>query len=97
MKEFAAFLARFHFLLPIVSAVVSVYAQAACALLILLGIWVRPAAVVMVANFAIALLAVHFPLGDSIEAMTPALAMFFGCLTLAFTNGGRYAIKTVKS
>lgn len=83
MKEFATFLARFHFPLPIVSAAVSVYAQAVCALFILLGIWVRPAAVVMVANFAIALVAVHFPLGDGIEAMTPALALFFGCLVCA--------------
>lgn len=92
MNEFAAFLQQAGFPLPLVSAVVSVYAQAVCGLLILAGLWVRPAAVIMVVNFLVALFFVHVKNADSIEAMTPALAMFFGSLTLAFTGGGRYGI-----
>jgi len=43
-------------------------------------------------NFLIALIFVHFRIPDSVEEMTPALAMFFGCLTLFFTGAGRWSI-----
>lgn len=91
MKEFEAFLAQFNFPFPLLSANVSVYLQAICGIGILIGYQVRIASMLMVLNFGIALF-VHFKMGDTIEGMTPALALLFGCLCLFFTGAGRYAI-----
>jgi len=91
MKEFEAFLAQFNFPFPLLSANVSVYLQAVCGICILIGYQVRIASMLMVLNFGIALI-VHVKMGDTIEGMTPALAMLSGCLCLFFTGAGRYAL-----
>ncbi|HSF52968.1 MAG TPA: DoxX family protein [Algoriphagus sp.] len=89
MIEFSEFLASFHFPIPVMSAVMSVYAQFICAFMILTGFHVRIASIFMILNFLIALTFVHFANGDSIEQMTPAFAMLFGSMTLLFTGAGR--------
>lgn len=91
MKEFESFLAQFNFPFPLLSANVSVYLQAVCSICILTGYLARMASMLMVLNFAVAVL-VHVKMGDTIEGMTPALAMLSGCLCLFFTGAGRYAI-----
>lgn len=93
MLTFEGFLQANGFPFPLVSAVVSVYAQFSCSIMILLGFRIRIAALIMVINFIVALLFVHIATGDTIEGMTPALAMLFGSLTLLFTGGGKYSIE----
>lgn len=93
MLEFSDFLEANSFPLPLVSAVVSVYVQFLGSLLILFGFRLRIAALLLSINFMIALIFVHLPAHDSIEAMTPALAMFFGCLTLLFTGADKISLK----
>jgi len=92
MVEFSKFLTTHGFPMPLVSAVVSVYVQFIGALLMLVGYKTRLAALVLVVNFIVALFAVHIPIGDTVEGMTPALAMLFGCLTLFFTGSGKVSI-----
>ena len=92
MLEFAQFLEQHHFPIPTLSAVTSVYLQLVGALLILVGYKTKLAAFFLSLNFLVALLAVHLRIGDSVEGMTPALAMLFGCLTLLFTGPGRFSI-----
>ncbi len=50
------------------------------------------ASVLLAINFIIALLFVHIKSNDTVEGMTPALAMLFGSLTFVFTGAGRIAI-----
>ena len=91
MNEFSEFLRQFNFPFPIVSALISVYVQFFGSIMILTGFKIRWAALLLTINFLIAILVVH--LGkDSVEVMTPALAMLFGCLTLYFTGPGKYAV-----
>lgn len=90
MKEFEGFLAAHNFPLPILCAVVSVYAQAVVGLLILLGWKTRVAALLMIINFLVALIVVHR--NDSIEVMTPALAVLFACILFLFQGAGKYSI-----
>ena len=92
MLAFEGFLQANGFPFPLVSAVVSVYAQFICSIIILLGYRIRVAAFIMVINFIVALLFVHVAAGDTIEGMTPALAMLFGSLTLLFTGAGKYSL-----
>ncbi len=96
MTEFSNFLGSHHFPFPQVNAVLSVYAQFICGLCILLGYKTRLASFLMVINFLIAILFVHMAIGDSIEGMTPAFAMLFGCLTLLFTGAEKLSLDTYR-
>ncbi len=92
MIEFSSFLHSSGFPIPVASAVISVYAQFICALLLLVGYKIRYATIVLIFNFSIALILVHIKAGDSIEGMTPALAMLFGSITLLFTGADKISI-----
>lgn len=91
MMEFSGFLKASGFPAPTFCAVVSVYAQFICAVLILIGYKTRFATFILVFNFIVAIVMVH--LNDSIEAMTPALAMLFISLGLLFTGPGKWAVE----
>ena len=90
MIEFADFLRQFRFPFPLVSAIVSVYAQLIAGILILTGWKIRWAALVMVINFLVALIMVHR--GQTLEQMTPALAILFSSLLFFFTGAGKYSL-----
>lgn len=89
MIRFRDFLQAFHFPMPLVSAIVSVYAQLIAGLIILFGWKIRYAAILMIINFLIAILVVHR--NDSIEQMTPALAILFSNLLFLFQGAGKYS------
>lgn len=91
MMEFSEFLKATGFPLPTFCAVVSVYAQFICGVLILIGYKTRFAALILVFNFIVAIVMVH--LNDSIEVMTPALEMLFISLGLLFTGAGKWGFE----
>ncbi len=93
MLEFADFLAIQNFPWPIGSAVLSVYVQLIGGLCLLLGAYTRIAAAILSLNFLVALVFVHLSSGDSVEGMTPAMAMLFGSLTLLFTGPGKWSVR----
>ena len=93
MIEFSIFLQNNNFPVPEISAVVSVYTQFIGAMLILLGFKIRFASFLLSINFFVALIFVHIRANDSIEGMTPALAMLFGCLTLLFTGAEKFSLE----
>ncbi len=86
MLEFSEFLTNFGFPIPLVSAVVSVYAQFICGILFIIGYQVRIAAVIMLCNFIIALLIVHT--GDTYPGAFPAITMLAGSFYFLF-NGSK--------
>lgn len=92
MIEFSDFLQANDFPFPLISAVASVYLQFFGAILILLGFKIRITSLFLIVNFLVALLAVHIRANDTIEGMTPALAMLFGCLTFLFAGAERISL-----
>lgn len=92
MLEFSSFLQSNLFPFPLISAITSVYLQCIGAILILIGYKIRIASFLLAINFIIALLFVHIRANDTIEGMTPALAMLFGCLTLLFTGADKISL-----
>ena len=84
MIEFSHFLESNNFYFPLFSAVFSVYLQFLGSILILIGFKLRIISFFITINFIVALIFVHFRANDTIEGMTPALAMLFGSLTLLF-------------
>jgi putative oxidoreductase len=90
MVEFANFLARYEFPLPLICASVSVYAQLICGVLFILGCYVRVASITMIFNFIVAIAVIH--LGDAYPAMFPAIAMLASALFLLFNGAGKLSM-----
>ena len=91
MLEFSAFLESNGFPFPVVNAVLSVYVQFFGAILLIIGYKARLAAFILAINFFIAI-GIHISFNDSIEGMTPAMAIFFSCLALLFIGPGKIAV-----
>ena len=86
MLEFRDFLAARGVPSPLFAAHLSAYAQFVCGVLYALGLFVRPAALVMVLNFVAALLIAH--LDAPLDAARLALCMLFSSLFLLFNGAG---------
>jgi putative oxidoreductase len=90
MAEFTGFLRQFGFPAPELLAPLSVYAQFAAGIALLLGLLTRGAAAVMIVNFVVALAAVH-PALPFREALDPS-AMLACCIALLLLGGGKWSI-----
>ena len=90
MLEFKSFLASQNIPFPLASAVISVYAQLICGILFLIGWKIRWAGVVMMVNF---LVAIFLEIPHGVEAMTPALAIFFSSQLFVLEGAGSITIK----
>ncbi len=91
MLEFRDFLEQHHVAFPLVAASVSVYAQFICGVLYMIGLWIRPAALVMIINFIVALAVVHF--GTTFQQSFEALTMLSGSLLFLFHGAGEISIE----
>jgi putative oxidoreductase len=90
MVEFRDFLAARGVPFPLLAAHVSAYAQFVCGVLYVLGLYVRPAALLMVVNFAAALVIAH--LDAPLDAARLALCMLFCSLFLLFNGAGALSL-----
>lgn len=93
MLEFSEFLTNFGFPIPLISAVVSVYAQFICGILFIVGFQVRIAATIMIFNFMIALLMVHT--GDTYPGAFPAIMMLMGSFYFLFNGSKVFNVSTL--
>lgn len=78
LLEFRDFLAQNGFPYPLASAYLSAWAQFTTGILLLIGLWTRPAAAIVVVNFVVALLMVHLRL--PFNANIAPMAMLVGGL-----------------
>jgi putative oxidoreductase len=90
MQEFAAFLQQRNVPLPLFSAFLSAYAQLVCGIMILLGAWIRLAAIPFIINFIAAILIAH--LGDTFRGMFPALTMIAAGFFFLFHGAGKLSV-----
>ena len=90
MLEFRDFLAAEGFPAPLVCAVTSVAAQFLAGISYVLGWQVRLFAAIMIFNFTVALLAVHW--GHPYQALFPALIMWAASLALLFSGAGAWSV-----
>ena len=86
MHEFEVFLSQHGFPLPSLAAPLSVYAGFIAGILYLLGLWVRPAAAVMIVNFAVAIVGVHLRLPFR-AALEPSAMLATACALLLLGPG----------
>lgn len=90
MLEFRDFIAARGVPLPLFAAHLSAYAQFACGILFAVGLFVRPAALLMVINFVAALVIAH--LDTPLDAARLALCMLFSSLFLLFNGAGALSL-----
>jgi len=90
MQEFAQFLHMKNVPFPLFSAYLSAYAQMICGISILLGVFVRPFAVLFIINFIAAVVIAH--IGDGFRAMFPALMMIAAGFFFLFNGAGKLSV-----
>ena len=90
MIEFRNFLEQHHVANPLLAATVSVYAQFICGILYILGLFIRPAAMIMIFNFSVALIIVH--IGTTFQQSFEALMMLFGSIFFLFAGAGKISM-----
>ncbi|MEJ7683005.1 MAG: DoxX family protein [Segetibacter sp.] len=90
ISEVSAFFAQLQLPLPVVSSYLSLYAQFICGLLLIIGLWIRPAAIVMIINFIVAIIAAH--LNDGIEKSSAAWVILAASILFLFNGAGKLSI-----
>ncbi|WP_298546434.1 DoxX family protein [uncultured Aquimarina sp.] len=91
MLVFRDFLESYQFPFPLIAAHISVYTQFICGVLFILGYKTKYAALMMICNFIIAIIAVH--LDDPYPNKFPAIMMLFGSFYMLLQGDGYYTIK----
>ncbi|HEY0656170.1 MAG TPA: DoxX family protein [Chryseosolibacter sp.] len=94
MLEFRDFLAVHGVPFPLVAANISVYAQFVCGILFIIGWMIRPAAMIMIVNFIVALLVAH--IGLSFEQSFDAWMMLFGSIFFLFSGAGNISVDELR-
>ena len=89
MMAFIQFL-NIHHVTYSIAAYVSVYAQLICGICFILGCFQRTSSLIMIINFAFALIIAH--VGDSYNHMFPALFMLASSFSLFFSGAGKLSI-----
>jgi putative oxidoreductase len=93
MGEFVSFLDQFDFPLPWLLAPLSVAVQFGCGALLIAGLLTRLAGFLIAANFAVAVLMVHF--AEPFRGWWPALVLVFLGLHFAATGSGKFGLDTL--
>jgi putative oxidoreductase len=86
----AGFFDQFHIPLPMLSAVLAVYAEFICGILFITGLWVRMAALVMIFTFTIAIVVVD--IHNGFEKAFPAWTIWAVSIFLLFYGAGKFSI-----
>lgn len=91
ISEVESFFTTLHLPMPLFCAWLSVYAQFICGILFIIGLWVRPAAIAMIINFSVAIIAAHT--NDPIEKSFPAWILLALSFFLLFHGPGKMAVQ----
>ena len=84
------FFQSLHIPAPGISGYVSVYAQFICGILFIIGLWVRPAALVMIINFIVAIIAAH--LKDSLVTAFAPWVILAASFFFLFYGAGKISL-----
>ena len=90
MLEFEHFLAERGVPFPLFGAILSVYVQFTCGILVLLGACIRWASILLIINFITALLIAHR--GDTFVGMFQALTILVSGFVFLFEGAGKLSI-----
>ncbi|UGU15257.1 DoxX family protein [Sinomicrobium kalidii] len=92
MLEFRDFIASIGFPLPLLCAVVSVYAQFFAGISWISGYKVRVFSLLTILNFIVAIIGAHLLQGDTYMNTAPAIHLLAVAFLIYFVHAGRYSV-----
>ena len=92
MLEFRDFLDGNGFPIPLIAAVISVYAQFPGGVCWIVGFRLRTASIIMMANFIVAIVGVHILHGDNYIGTAPAIHILAVSIILVLMGGGKFML-----
>lgn len=90
--EFMNYLQTLGFPFPTVGAYLSVYTEFVGGTLLLIGLWVRPAALLLVINFTVAFFMAHIAIDDTYQNTFPSANLVAVNLFLLINGAGKYSL-----
>jgi putative oxidoreductase len=91
-NEFVNYLATLGFPFPKVGSVLSVYTEFIGGILLLFGLLMRPAAILLIINFLVAVFLAHLFINDTYQNTFPAANLLAVSIFFLFNGAGNYSI-----
>ena len=92
LPEFINYLISLGFPFPTAGAYVSAYTEFIGGILLILGLWVRPTAIVLIINFTVAFFLAHIAISDTYQNTFPSANLVAVNLFLLFNGAGKYSV-----
>ena len=92
IPEFVTYLTTLGFPFPVVGAYLSVYTEFIGGILLLLGLWTRWTAMLLVINFSVAVGLAHLAINDTYQNTSPSTNILAVSIFLLLNGPGRFSI-----
>lgn len=90
--EFVKYLTTLGFPFPLVGSYVSAYAEFIGGIFLILGLWIRSTAIILIINFLVALFIAHIAVNDSYQGTYPVVNLIAGNIFFLFNGAGKYSV-----
>lgn len=92
--EFVNYLTTLWFPFPVIGATVSAYTEFIGGILLILGLWTRPTAILLIINFLVALFIAHIAVNDSYQGTYPVVNLLAANFFFLIHGAGKYSVDT---
>ena len=92
LPEFVNYLTTLGFPFPTVGAYVSAYTEFIGGILLVLGLWTRPTAILLIVNFTVAFFLAHLAVNDTYQNTFPSANLIAVNVFLLFNGAGNYSV-----
>ena len=92
LPEFVNYLTTLGFPFPTTGAYVSAYTEFIGGILLVLGLWTRPTAILLIVNFTVAFFLAHLAINDTYQNTFPSANLIAVNVFLLFNGAGNYSV-----
>ena len=92
LPEFVNYLTTLGFPFPTAGAYVSAYTEFIGGILLVLGLWTRPTAILLIVNFTVAFFLAHLAVNDTYQNTFPSANLIAVNVFLLFNGAGNYSV-----
>jgi len=90
--EFVSYLTTLGFPFPLAGSYISAYTEFIGGLLLILGLWTRPTAILLIINFLVALFIAHVAVNDTYQNTYPVVNLIAGNSFFLINGAGKYSV-----
>ena len=92
LPQFVNYLTTLGFPFPTAGAFVSTYTEFIGGILLILGLWTRPTAILLIINFAVAVVLAHLIINDTYQNTFPSANLLAVNVFLLFNGAGKHSV-----